>query len=486
MLKYNRLAASLAVILTTAGCSSVLTDESAQAGHHSDSAKSIEFSGTGRWYQFGQAPNPDQRWPPFDVKDYTADFNFEHNSSKVKIVRSQVVEKGRIRPAPVEQHVEQYLSGNLAWNVNKAANASPTPSAQPAAVEERSAEILSTPQGFLKATLNNPATTNKVAGGTEISFTLGGKYRYLGFLNDKHQLTKVQTWIDNPVLGDTLVETEFTDYKDFNGVQFPAHIVRNQGGFPVLDINVSSVKLNPVVDITVPPEASKIPPVKVAEKELAKGVWYLTGGTHHSVAIEQKEYLVVVEAPQNEARSLAVIERLTQKFPNKPIKYLVNTHAHFDHAGGLRTYVDAGAKIVTLQANQDYFEKVWSAPRTISPDRLASSNKPAEFDSFTGKHVLTDGKRKIEIYPIAGSGHNDAFVLVYLPKEKVLIEADAYTPLAPNAPAPTSVNPYSVNLYENIQNLHLKVDQIAALHGPGVVKLADLRNFISVKKASLQ
>jgi glyoxylase-like metal-dependent hydrolase (beta-lactamase superfamily II) len=145
-----------------------------------------------------------------------------------------------------------------------------------------------------------------------------------------------------------------------------------------------------------------------------------------------------------------VIEHLSQKFPNNAIKYLVNTHAHFDHAGGLRTYVDAGVKIVTLRDNHNYVEKVWAEPRTISPDRLASSNKPAQFESFLGKHVLTDGKRKIEILPIAGSGHNDAIVLVYLPKEKVLVEADAYIPPTPNAPAPTSVNPYSVNLYENI------------------------------------
>jgi hypothetical protein len=88
---------------------------------------------------------------------------------------------------------------------------------------------------------------------------------------------------------------QFGGNDDFIG--FPGHIVRNQGGFPVLDNNVSSVKLNPEVDITVPPEASKIPAIKVAETELAKGVWVLTGGTHHSVAIEQKDHLVVVEAP---------------------------------------------------------------------------------------------------------------------------------------------------------------------------------------------
>ncbi|MFI3120628.1 MAG: MBL fold metallo-hydrolase, partial [Methylococcaceae bacterium] len=161
-----------------------------------------------------------------------------------------------------------------------------------------------------------------------------------------------------------------------------------------------------------------------------------------------------------------------------PIKYLVNTHAHFDHAGGLRTFVDEGATIVTLQPNQFYYEKVWLAPHKINPDRLAKSQKPAQFESFSGKHVLSDGKRNIEIHSIAGNGHNDAFVLVYLPNEKILVEADAYTPTAANVPPPASPNPYSVNLYRNIQELNLDVGQIAALHGPRVVTPADLRTAI--------
>lgn len=102
----------------------------------------------------------------------------------------------------------------------------------------------------------------------------------------------------------------------------------------------------------------------------------------------------------------------------------------------------------------------------------------AHFETFKSKHVLTDGRRAIEIHPIAGSGHNDAFALVYLPTEKVLIEADAYTPTAANVPPPATPNPYSVNLYDNIQKLKLDVVQIAALHGPRTVTLSELRTVI--------
>jgi len=200
--------------------------------------------------------------------------------------------------------------------------------------------------------------------------------------------------------------------------------------------------------------------------------------------IDQKDHIVVVEGPQNEARSAAVIAKVKETIPNKPIKYLVNTHAHFDHSGGVRTFVDEGATIVTHQDNKPYYQKAWDAPHTINPDKLAQSKKTATFETFGDKHVLTDGSRTIEIYKIAGGGHNDAFAMVYLPKEKILIEGDAYTPLAANAPPPAAANPFAVNLDENITRLKLDVKQIAPLHGPGVATMADLKTFITPRSTN--
>jgi glyoxylase-like metal-dependent hydrolase (beta-lactamase superfamily II) len=246
-----------------------------------------------------------------------------------------------------------------------------------------------------------------------------------------------------------------------------------------LDLQVAEVKLNPRVDLPVPTEVTAAPPaITVTSNPLAPGVYYFTGGTHHSVVIEQRDHVVVVEAPLSEERSLAVIAKVRELIPAKPIKYLINTHVHFDHSGGLRTFVDAGAIIVTAKANQAYYEKAWAAPRSLAPDRLAQSKKVAKFETFSNQHTLSDGQRKIELHEISGSGHNDAFALVYLPAEKILVEADAYTPTAANVPPPAVANPYSVNLYENIVKRKLDVVQIAALHGPRVASLADLRAFI--------
>lgn len=490
MRKYVVLASGLTALLATAACAKPAgTLEAAADALKATDTKSIEFSGTGKWFQFGQAPNATLAWPQFDVTAYSATVSYEAPAARVQMTRKQTVDPARVRPTPVEQKPDQYINGASAWNLvapaGAPAGAPPAAAAQPAAVEERTMEIWSTPHGFIRAAMANAATSAAANGGSEVSFT-AGKNKYTGTINAQNQVTRVLTSIDNPVLGDTPVETTFSDYRDFGGVMFPGHIVRVQGGHAVLDLTVSAVKANPAVDLPVPEsvKTATVPPVVVTVEKLAEGVHYLKGGSHHSVAIEQADHVVVVEGPQTEARSLAVIAKVKQTIPNKPLKYLINTHVHFDHSGGLRTWVDEGAVIVTHQMNKAYYEQAWAAPHTLNPDRLAQSKKVATFETLSDKHVLTDGKRTIEVHEIAGSGHNDGFLMVYLPKEKILFEGDAYTPVAADAPPPATPNPFSVNLYENIQRLKLDVKQIAALHGPRLVTLADLRAAIGVAGAS--
>ncbi|MGE0592791.1 MAG: MBL fold metallo-hydrolase [Vicinamibacterales bacterium] len=482
MKKVSTLAAVVALVTTVAACSQPTgTLESTSEALGAAGINSIEFSGSGQWYQFGQAPAPSLPWPQFDVASYTATIDYAAPAARVQMTRSQTVEPGRQRPAPVEQRPDQYVSGGFAWNMGGPAGQPPAPQPQPAAVAERMMEIMVTPHGFLKAAAANNATSTPLgeAGGNDVSFTADGA-RYVGTLNAANQVEKVQAWIDNPVMGDTLVETTYSDYRDFGGVMFPARIQRTQGGYPVLDLTVSSVTANPTVSIEVPEQARNFTPpaVEVTSEELAPGVYYLRGGSHHSVAIDQADHVVVVEGPQTEERSNAVIAKVKELIPGKPLRYLINTHVHFDHSGGVRTWVAEGATIVTHEANRAFYEQAWAAPRTINPDRMAQANATATFETFSGKHTLTDGSRVIEIYPIESNGHNDAFAMVYLPAERILIEADAYTPAPAGAPAPATPNPFSVSLYENIMRLGLNVERIAALHGPGVVPLASLQTAI--------
>jgi len=451
-----------------------------------DKISTLEFNAAGKWYQFGQSPAPGTAWPAFELSSYSATIDFDTASARIFQTRKQIVEAGRERPVPVEQKNDQYVSGNLAWNLaapqGAPAGTAPVAQPQPAAVEERQAEIWTTPQGFLKAAQKNNAVVSSTPRGTKVEFAVKAN-KYQGVINKEGNLEQVQTWIDNPVLGDTNITISYSGYKDFGGVWFPSQIQRVQGGAPVLDIKVANVKANNGLPINTPAEvkANPKPALVVTSTELAPGVLYLQGGTHHSLAIEQKDHVVIVEAPQNEERSLAVIAKVKELIPNKKITHLINTHQHFDHSGGLRTYADAGVTIVTHETNKAFYEQTWKNPHSINPDKLAVSKHKPSFKTFTDKLVLNDGARSIEIHQIVGNGHNDAFALIYLPAEKILIEADAFTPPAANAPAQTALNPFSANLLQNIKRLNLNVERIAPLHGQ-LAKIDDLVAYTTLAK----
>jgi len=246
--------------------------------------------------------------------------------------------------------------------------------------------------------------------------------------------------------------------------------------------------------------AATLAPVKVESRKLADGVWLLGGGTHNSVLVEFKDFVAVVEAPNNEARSLAVIEEADRLAPNKPIKYLVNTHHHMDHAGGLRTYVSQGTTIVTHAVNKQYYLDVMlhPAPRELQPDRMSLyspmymiSRRPAPIETVgsadaggpgTGssgstKYVITDGDHMMEVlfvedmsYELGDNSysqgnHSNDMLMVYLPREKMLINADLYSPPEPGAQPPATPSSSMLTLYQNMRKYKLDVAQHVPIEG---------------------
>ena len=304
-------------------------------------------------------------------------------------------------------------------------------------------------------------------------------------LNDQNLVERVGYLETNEVVGDLPVEITYSDYADYNGVKFPAHIVETQDGHPTLDVTIREVKPNVAVSLDVPANVAQAvtPPAtpRVNIDKLADGVWFVNANGVSSWAVEFRDHIVMVEGPAGEARSLAVNEAVRKAVPGKPIKYVVNTHAHYDHAGGLRTYVAEGATVITHEVNKPFFEQVWARPRTIAPDLLSKSPKPAAFETVGEKKVLTDGSRRLELYHLQNSGHNAANLIAYLPAERLLFYGDGYNPPAGDDPRDPSRTPeYGIDLYRNVTQLNLNVARIAPAHSTRAVPYDNLKKAIGI------
>jgi glyoxylase-like metal-dependent hydrolase (beta-lactamase superfamily II) len=437
--------------------------------------KSLEMTASGTNFSVGQSTAPGAPWPQLNVKSTTRTVNYETASLREDMVRTRADDPPRGGGVFFrgEQRLIGVVSGDHAWNV-----AGETATPAPIALAERQFQLWATPHGVVKAALANKATVQ----GRTISFAVPGRFKIKATVNDQNLVEKVEGLIPNPVVGDLRVEVTYSEYQDFGGIMFPRKIRQTAGGFPSLELTVSSVKANAPADIQTPDLVRHVARVysKVTSEQVADGVWYLTGGSHHSVVIEMKDHVIVVEAPLNEERALAVLAETRKLVPNKPIRYVINSHHHYDHAGGLRTFAAEGITVVTSEVNRPFLEWALAAPATVSPDRLAKARRKAKVEAVGDKRVLSDGTRSVEIYQIAGNAHHDGLIMVYLPKEKLLSEADAYTPAAPTAPLMTPPNPFSINLSDNIMRLGLDVDRLLPLHGR-IVPLAELNRAIGAK-----
>jgi glyoxylase-like metal-dependent hydrolase (beta-lactamase superfamily II) len=440
-----------------------------------EALKTVQYSATGLDFALGQAPNPSSPWPKFINKSYSRAINFETPASRVDRVRLQGENPprgGGQQPVVGEQPVNQTIIVNAE-----------TPWVQ-------QLEIVMMPHGFLRAAAAKNATSEaKTVAGKKynvVTFLGDNKAKVNGYINEQNLVERVETWIDNAFFGDMPFEAIYTDYKDIGGAQFPMHIVQKQGGYPIFDLNLSDVKANAAVNIQPPqgrggaPAAAAAPAGGAQSEPLGDGVYLITGG-YVAIAIDMKDHITILETGQSEARGLAVIAEAKRVIPNKPVKYVVNTHSHVDHSSGLRAAVAEGATILTHQLNKAYLEKTLSIPHTLNPDKAQQNAKKPIVEAVGEKRVLTDGVHVVELHHMTNFGHHDGMLLAYLPKEKVLFEADGYNPQPATATPPNPASPYTLSLLDNIRRLKLDVQRIVPVHYPvdnRVVTMAELTKWV--------
>jgi glyoxylase-like metal-dependent hydrolase (beta-lactamase superfamily II) len=315
----------------------------------------------------------------------------------------------------------------------------------------QSLELYITPWGFLKGAAANNATAARRNVGGE-SFTVlswsptvkapsGKAYTVNGYVNSDNLVERVETWLGENIMGDMHIVANYSDWRDFGGgVQVPTKIEQTRGGWPFFEVEVASARANPAnlatlaVDTRPPPAAGggggppggQPPALVVTTERLGDGVFrYTTGaGSYDSIIIEFNNYIMMLEAGQSQARAAAYVAEIKKQFPNKPLRYVMVTHPHSDHTGGLPVVVAEGATLIVQENSREFFERALNTPRTLLDDALAKAPKRARVESVTDKKVYTDGTHTVEFYHIYPAPHSNALMVAYLPKEKVLFQGD--------------------------------------------------------------
>jgi glyoxylase-like metal-dependent hydrolase (beta-lactamase superfamily II) len=423
---------------------------------------SITYSGTAQNANFGQSRNIGTPWAPIGITritNYTRTIDLNQPASRAFGPTQPPQVPGAPAPMP----------GNLNQNITPTQNN-----------WTQQLEIWITPWGFLKGAAANAASVRQAGGRSVVTWSpamkapSGQAYVVTGYINDQNLVEKVETRVEHPILGDLLVEAEYSNYRDLGGLRVPGRIVQKRAGLQTFDATITAATANPanLKELLTPPApaggqgggggGAPAQPAVEAQR-LADGVFRITGG-YVALAVDMGDHVVVLEGGQSEARGLAVINAARQAIPNKPIRYVVNTHPHFDHASGLAPFVAEGITIITHENNEDFLEDALGAPRRLVGDALAKANRKPNIEGVGDRRVLKGAGHTIELYHVRDLQHTDGMLIAYLPNEKILFSADFNIPNP--AAAPAAVNPSLTVLVANIDRLKLDFTNYITVHPP--------------------
>jgi glyoxylase-like metal-dependent hydrolase (beta-lactamase superfamily II) len=474
--------------------------------------KCITYSGTGYAGAVGQtfenAVNID--WPRIDsLANYTRSINWETGTSRETFDR-----KPGLSPAswkyglgwqggtPTQKATRQthIVAGRTAWHIDGDGEPMAVP---PDLAELYQLDLWLNPHGFLKAARlpgANPIAFwrwEQIEKGRDgnvvqpekvhvVAITMFGRYRVDATINSQNQITRIKTTVSEPALGDFNIEHESTQQTAFGNIKWPTtwhshhgwddnwQFYRQSTGHNGYGGNFRNVQPNVCGDaVAVPPAMAQArTATTVTAEKLADGVYLMGGGPANSYLVEFSNFVAVFEAPGNEERSLAVIEAVTRLAPGKPIRWLISSHPHFDHIGGVRTYLHIGATIVAHMKNIGFLNRdvLNYEPRTVAPDIL-SRWPPTEvaegynYEAVQENYVITDNRRILRVYYVQPLQHVEGMLMAYLPSERIAFQADLFDT---HEPPKASQLPAMRSLATQVERMKLDVATLAPVHGKPV------------------
>ena len=331
------------------------------------------------------------------------------------------------------------IDGDVGYNVAADGVAARVPNAT---ANDRRAEVYHHPLTIVRAALDpaaklaNPRTQDNQSV-VDVTTANGLKFT-LAIDSTSKRPTRVVSMTDNTNLGDVAIETSFADYREVSGLQLPAHLMTKIDKYATADLRVTKQTVDGEAgDLAAPAAAASAAPIAgpapatVTVEQVAKGIWFLAGQSHHSVLVEFSDHLTLIETPQNDTRALAVIAKARELRPGKPLTEVVNTHHHFDHSGGIRAAISEGLTVITQKANAAFYQDAVGRSHTIVPDALARNPKPLKIETVDEELALKDAAMTVNLYHIAGSSHADTLLMAYFPENGFLSKPMCTAPAPP-------------------------------------------------------
>ena len=401
------------------------------------------LEGKGTQYRLGQNMTVDGDLPYWEVDEYRREIDLTDQRWRVTQKRTSTFLTGN--PVLRQEQISG-VDGDVAYEVSGDGTVSRL-AAQVAA--DRMAEHFHHPATLIRLAMTEGSTLGNMRqadGQDAIDITSASGKTYTMYVSPETRYpTRIESMGYDANLGDVTLATAFDDYWETGGLggfqarlTMPREITTTLDDFTTWHLRVTTSVDQELPDVGAPEAArsAQAPEFQanVQVEEVTDGVWHLTGQSHHSVLVEFDDFLPLVEAPQNEARTLAAIAQARAIQPDKPLQYVVNTHHHFDHSGGIR-------EVYGLSNGR----------RTMRVGLVARVRDDREPFGHRGS---------------ARDAHASAILMAHLPRERLLIVADAFSPNAQGAP-------FAPNLLEAVNDLEWGVDRIVPIRGP-VIEFAAL------------
>jgi glyoxylase-like metal-dependent hydrolase (beta-lactamase superfamily II) len=457
---------------------------------------SIHYAGQNGYVTvYGQSGTSDvqHQWPRYNLDRFSRVIDYDTMSMREEQLHSQGAwpeAGGGERPITGQRRRVHVYRDGFAWNENPDGSIT----AAPQDAQERMLEIVMTPHGFIHAAekahdlrvdmhWDSFGSAHKVYA---VTFRYLDKFPIAGWIDENNNVVKITTWFKSPMVGDEYVETRYARYQDYNGFRFGPQIHQSIGvpPDPSYDFVASAVEIN------VPNAAVQVPAAVrqsggstavVQTRRLAPGTWLIGGNGYNSVALEFANFSAVIEAPLDEARSQAVIAETHRLIPNKPMRYVVNTHHHYDIAGGLRGYAAEDVLIVTQQSNYDNYESLALSlhSQQIDPDSQGRAPRQVHYIRMEEHWTMTDGQRKLEVYRVQNQDHSEDMLMAWLPAEKILFETDLFEAPPPGKTPPA--NSLTMALLYNMERVRIAPEKIVSMR-TGEIPIADFMRVVGVNR----